>query len=46
MKITGSIMPSGSVNETSKITSDSSSLILKTGELNHAFVYENQEVVG
>ena len=29
MKITGSVMPSGSVNETSKITSDSSSLILK-----------------
>ena len=26
MKITGSIMPSNSVNETSKITSDSSSL--------------------
>ena len=29
MKITGSIMPSSSMNETSKITSDSSSLILK-----------------
>ena len=45
MKITGSIMPSGSLNETSKITSNSSSFILR-GDLNRAFVYENQEVVG
>ena len=41
MKITGSIMPSSSMNETSKITSDSSSLVLKQDSLSSRLSVSN-----